>query len=156
MSNKYVYCLTSPDYRIAEYLYTVPWKYKNYNGVEKGLLRMAMRDLLPEEVLWRKKSPYPKTHNPEYLTGVSSILREIINEPSSPILRILKKDALEDIIDNSGKYIAEKAKTPWYGQLMAIPQTIAYFVQINYWDNVKYMTKIAQKHIYPLYPFISQ
>jgi len=121
------------DYRIAEYLYTVPWEYKDYKNTEKGLLRMAMKDLLPEEVLWRKKSPYPKTHNPEYLNSVSSILKNIINEPSSPILRILKKEILGDIINNSEKYISENTKTPWYGQLMTIPQTIAYFIQINYW-----------------------
>jgi len=130
------------DYRIAEYLYTVPWEYKDYNGVEKGLLRTAMKDLLPEEVLWRKKSPYPKTHNPEYLKNVSKILTDIINETSSPILKILKKGAIEDIIINSEKYISEKAKTPWYGQLMTIPQTIAYFIQINYWLG-KYKINIA-------------
>ena len=52
------------DYRIAEYLYGVPWEYKDYGGKEKGLLRYAMDGLLPEEVLWRKKSPYPKTYDP--------------------------------------------------------------------------------------------
>ena len=59
------------DYRIAEYLYGVPWSFKDYEGVEKGLLRKAMEDFLPPEVLWRKKSPYPKTHNPAYLEEVS-------------------------------------------------------------------------------------
>lgn len=48
------------DYRIAEYLYSVPWELKDYEGYEKGLLRRAMEDYLPHEVLWRKKSPYPK------------------------------------------------------------------------------------------------
>ena len=52
------------DYRIAEYLYGVPWEYKDYRHYEKGLLREAMKDYLPEEILWRKKSPYPKTHHP--------------------------------------------------------------------------------------------
>ncbi len=37
------------DHRIAEYLYTLPWEYKDRNGVEKGLLREAMRGLLPDE-----------------------------------------------------------------------------------------------------------
>lgn len=44
------------DYRIAEYLYNVPWEYKDWEGHEKGLLRTAMQDFLPAEVLWRKKS----------------------------------------------------------------------------------------------------
>ncbi len=114
------------DHRIVEYLYNVPWEFKDYMGREKGLLRLAMGGVLPEEVLWRKKSPYPKTHNPEYLKRVSEILQDIINTPSSPLLDILKKEQLQNILnyDNS---------VPWYGQLMTTPQTIAYFIQINYW-----------------------
>ena len=42
------------DYRIAEYLYSVPWEFKEHNSFEKGLLRESMKDFLPEEVLWRK------------------------------------------------------------------------------------------------------
>ena len=114
------------DYRIAEYLYSVPWEYKDYNSYEKGLLRKAVEGILPEEVLWRKKSPYPKTHNPEYLSIVSKKLQEIIENNSSPMLSFIKKSELEKLL-NSNK------SEPWYGQLMTTPQTIAYFIQINYW-----------------------
>ncbi len=55
----------------------MPWEYKNYGNVEKGLLRYAMRGLLPDEILWRKKSPYPKTHNPAYLAAVSEALGKV-------------------------------------------------------------------------------
>ena len=114
------------DYRIAEYLYSVPWEYKDYKSYEKGLLREAVKGLLPEEVLWRKKSPYPKTHNPEYLSIVSDMLKEVINDSTSPIFEFIKKSELE-------KLIATEKHEPWYGQLMTTPQTIAYFIQINYW-----------------------
>jgi asparagine synthase (glutamine-hydrolysing) len=114
------------DYRIAEYLYAVPWTFKDYQGREKGLLRTAMEGILPDEVLWRKKSPYPKTHHPAYLKAVSDVLRDILSEPSSPLLRIVKPSALEHLLH-------EDSPVPWYGQLMTIPQTIAYFIQINYW-----------------------
>ena len=72
------------DYRIAEYLYSVPWEFKDYHGQEKGLLREAMRGVLPDEVLWRRKSPYPKTWNPSYLTAVSAELRTVLNDPAAP------------------------------------------------------------------------
>jgi asparagine synthase (glutamine-hydrolysing) len=114
------------DYRIAEYLYNVPWEYKDYNNTEKGLLRTAAKGLLPDEVLWRKKSPYPKTHNPAYLNAVSKMLAEIINEPSSPLLRIADKHELANLI-------ALAPDIKWYGQLMNSPQIIAYFIQINHW-----------------------
>ena len=123
------------DYRIAEYLYSVPWEYKEYEGYEKGLLRYAMRDYLPDEILWRKKSPYPKTHNPAYLAAVSARLSDIINDITSPILGILDKKALENLLK------ADNAQ-PWYGQLMTTPQTIAYMVQINYWLE-KYKVRVA-------------
>ncbi len=114
------------DYRIAEYLYNVPWEMKDYNHYEKGLLRKAMEDYLPEEILWRKKSPYPKTDNPSYLKKVSEMLTEIINNPSSPLLQIIKKSELENLL-------TQNLSQPWYGQLMTTPQTIAYFIQFDYW-----------------------
>ena len=114
------------DTDIVEYLYNIPWELKDYKGREKGLLRQAMSGLLPEEVLWRKKSPYPKTHHPEYLARVSALLREILEDTSSPLLMLCRKEALEALLDESGA-------RPWYGQLMTVPQTIGYFIQVNYW-----------------------
>ncbi len=114
------------DYRIVEYLYTVPWEFKDYMGREKGLLRKAMESYLPEEVLWRKKSPYPKTHNPNYTAAVSANLREVIANPTAPLLRIVKKSEIE-------KLLSADTQTQWYGQLMTNPQIIAYLLQINYW-----------------------
>jgi asparagine synthase (glutamine-hydrolysing) len=115
------------DYRIVEYLYSVPWEYKDYLGREKGLLRKASEDILPESVLWRKKSPYPKTFNPNYLTAVSQKLREVIEDGTSPLLYVVKKSALEKLISPNAEHIQ------WYGQLMNTPQTIAYFLQLDYW-----------------------
>lgn len=114
------------DYRIAEYLYNVPWEYKDWNGYEKGLLRTAMQDFLPAEVLWRKKSPYPKTHNPNYLHAVSDMLSAVLREPDAPILQLVRRDMLERLLEN-------EESVQWYGQLMTRPQIIAYFVQLNYW-----------------------
>ena len=114
------------DYRIAEYMYGVPWSYKDYNGKEKGLLRYAMKDYLPQEVLYRKKSPYPKTYDPKYLRLVSEKLQIILNDSKAPIHNLVKQHALQNLLD------AEFA-WPWYGQLMKVPQTIAYMLQINTW-----------------------
>ena len=118
------------DYRIVEYLYTVPWKYKDYNNIEKGLLREAMKDYLPQKVLTRKKSPYPKTYNPKYLQMVSSRLMDTINDSNSPILQFIDKKRILELISQSAN---RKSVNNWYGQLMTTPQTIAYFLQINYW-----------------------
>lgn len=114
------------DHRIAEYMYGVPWDYKDYHGVEKGLLRHAMEGILPAEVLWRKKSPYPKTHDPLYLTLVSGELRKLLARKDAPIFQIVQKKELESLLNSEYTW-------PWYGQLMKTPQTIAYMLQLNFW-----------------------
>lgn len=114
------------DYRIAEYLYAVPWKFKNYKDREKGLLRIAMAGLLPESILWRKKSPYPKTYDPHYFQLVCEGLNEIIQDKDAPLLNIVSKEALI-------KLLGAEYAWPWYGQLMRVPQTVAYMLQINFW-----------------------
>ncbi len=114
------------DYRIAEYLYGVPWEYKDYRGKEKGLLRYAMSGALPHEVLWRKKSPYPKTYDPRYLELVSSRLKELLEDGSAPIFQLVRREALEELLTAEYTW-------PWYGQLMKVPQTIAYMLQVNDW-----------------------
>ncbi len=113
------------DYRIAEYMYNVKWEYKDYMGREKGLLREAMKDWLPEKVLNRKKSPYPKTHNPAFLEAVSEKLRNIISE-DTPLTDLVKRKELERLLLHADH-------VQWYGQLMNLPQTIAFFIQLDCW-----------------------
>ncbi len=116
------------DHRIMEYVFNVPWEMKYQNGVEKTLLRDACADLLPNELLYRKKSPYPKTYHPGYEKLLAECLTGILNNPNAPITPLVdKKKALAFLAapGDLGK--------PWFGQLMAGPQLIAYFIQINYW-----------------------
>jgi len=116
------------DYRIVEYLYAVPWEFKDFNGVEKGLLRHAMRGILPRDVLWRRKSPYPKTWNPAYLQAVSGELKKVVEDPSAPLHQLVQVEKLRELLESGNQNPA-----PWYGQLMTAPQTIAWFLQLNYW-----------------------
>ncbi len=114
------------DHHIAEYLYGVPWCYKDHKGREKGLLRYSMEGILPESVLYRKKSPFPKTYDPRYLEIVSEMLRNLLQDKNAPIFSLVRKEALEELLSQDFAW-------PWYGQLMRRPQTIVYMLQINYW-----------------------
>lgn len=114
------------DWRIAEYLYSVPWEFKDYRGQEKGLLRHAMAGLLPEEVLWRKKSPYPKTFDPKYTELVRERLMQVLEQKESPLGELVDKSKLLALVDGESQW-------PWYGQLMREPQTMAYFLQLDFW-----------------------
>ena len=125
------------DYRLAQYMYNVPWEMKAYKGREKGILRYIMKDYLPDEIVNRKKSPYPKTHNPTYLKAVKSMLTTIMKDSSSPINYILNRDYILDILNTDGKAFTR----PWFGQLMTGPQLMAYLCQVNMWLE-RYQPKI--------------
>lgn len=116
------------DYRIVEYAYNLPWKLKAFNGREKGIVRAAFRGLLPDTIVDRKKSPYPKTHNPLYFNLCASKVKEILNDKTSPLYDILDKDGIENIIENP-----DTISSPWYGQLMKAPQILAYIIQLDHW-----------------------
>ncbi len=117
------------DHRLVEYAWNIPWEMKNLDGKEKGLLRKAMEHLLPEEVLYRKKNPYPKTYHPVYTTGVQKWLRDIMNDKNSILHELFERRKLVELIETGGNAF----KVPWYGQLMAGPQLLAYLGQIHVW-----------------------
>ena len=123
------------DYRIAQYLYGVPWEYKEHQGREKGLLRYAMGDILPPEVLYRKKSPYPKTWDPKYEEYLRQKLITLLQEKNASVWQIVDPVAVVDLLNR-------KDPRPWYGQLMQVPQTMAYILQIHYWLE-RYSVELA-------------
>ena len=117
------------DYRLAEYVWNIPWEMKALHGREKGLLRYIMKDLLPEEIVDRKKSPYPKTWNPTYLATVKDMLTQIMNDSNAPINNLLNRNYILKILETDGKAFTR----PWFGQLMTGPQLMAYLCQVNMW-----------------------
>lgn len=117
------------DYRIVEYLWNIPWEMKAYKGREKGLLRYCMEDFLPHEIVYRKKSPYPKTHNPNYLKAVKENLYKIMQNSEAPINNLLNRQYILNILETDGKAFSR----PWFGQLMTGPQLMAYLIQVNMW-----------------------
>ena len=125
------------DHRLVQYMWNVPWEMKALNGREKGLLRYAMKDVLPREIVDRKKSPYPKTHNPNYLKAVKNILEDILEKPDAPIKTILNENYIKEILSTDGNAFSR----PWFGQLMTGPQLMAYICQVNMWLE-KYQPKI--------------
>lgn len=129
MSNSLEVRVPFADYRLVEYAYNLPPEIKLLDGREKGLLRKALVGILPDDIIYRKKSPYPKTHNPIYTDMVCQAMNSILADKNAPILEIISKDRVQEIVDSRGS----SYKTPWYGQLMTGPQLIAYLVQMNIW-----------------------
>ena len=114
------------DHRLVEYVWNIPWDMKNRNNISKNILREAARGILPEDIRTRRKSPYPKTHNPIYEAEVKMKLREIVENPDSPLLAICDRGKLYDIINGDFDY-----GKPFFGQLMAGPQFVGYLIQLD-------------------------
>ena len=124
------------DYRLVEYAYNMPWKLKSWGGREKGVVRKAFEDILPEEICWRKKSPYPKTHNPVYFKECAKRVNNILQKKNS-LTEMLNVKAIESIIENPNR-----VTEPWYGQLMKAPQILAYIIELDFWFE-KYKVEIV-------------
>lgn len=124
------------DHRIVEYVWNVPWDMKCKDGVVKGLLREAAKDYLPDEVLYRKKSPYPKTYDPAYENLLRSELLKVLDHSAAPLNQLIDSAKAQAFLQCPSDY-----GRPFYGQLMAGPQLLAYLLQINYWLE-KYHIKI--------------
>lgn len=116
------------DHRLIEYVWNVPWDMKTRNDVVKSLLRECGVGYVPDEVLFRRKSPYPKIYDKNYENLLAGMVMEILNDATSPVLQFLDVKKVENFIKSPSDY-----GKPWYGQLMAGPQMLAYVVQINYW-----------------------
>ena len=124
------------DHRLMEYLYNIPWEMKFYDGMEKGLLRKALEGVLPDEVLYRKKNPYPKTHNPHYTELSQTLLREALSDSDSILHEIFDEQKLWALANTNEEIITR----PWFGQLMTQPQLIAYLYQFHVWFKEYHMS----------------
>ena len=117
------------DVALMEYVWNTPWSLKRKNGIVKYLLREAARGMLPNDVLNRKKSPFPKTYAPAYTAIVAHRLREVLSDSTSPVRAFIDTQKAEKFIQT----LQQDSMQPWFGQLMAASQMIAYILQIDYW-----------------------
>lgn len=116
------------DYRLVEYAYNMPWDIKALDGREKGILRKAFENELPYDIVWRKKSPYPKTHNPVYFKCVCDLVRFALDDKDCVLHDMINRNEIENLISNP-----DSLTEPWYGQLMGVPQIFAYIYQLYIW-----------------------
>ena len=125
------------DRALVDYVFNIPWEMKAKGGLVKNMLRQASRGLLPDEILFRRKSPYPKTYHPYYENLLAGRLHQTLSDTACPLHELLDEKALNQFLSNPKDY-----GQPWYGQLMAGPQMIAYLLQIDYFLR-KYHVRIC-------------
>lgn len=114
------------DHNLIEYLWNLPFEYKYKDGCEKYLLREAFKNIIPDEILYRKKNPYPKTHHPYFLNETRNLLKTRLKNGN--LEKIFNIDEINKLLDEEDDY-----DIPWFGQLMTKPQLIAYLYQFDLW-----------------------
>jgi asparagine synthase (glutamine-hydrolysing) len=117
------------DHRLVEYVWNIPWAMKNLGGVAKGILRKALVGVLPDDVLARRKSPYPSTHNPAYGLALRERLRGVLHDPASPLRPLIDRAAVDALLAAD----LDTTQLPWFGQLMGVAQMYAYLLQVDAW-----------------------
>ena len=116
------------DHRIVEYAYNMPWDFKSLEGREKGIVRRAFANELPKEIVYRKKSPYPKTFHPVYTRLCADYVRRIFEDNTSVAASLFNRNAVQKLMQRP-----ESLAEPWFGQLMRTPQIFAYIIQLDRW-----------------------
>ncbi len=85
------------DHRLVEYVYNTPWSLKTYDGREKSLLRGATRDVLPDSVVQRVKSPYPSTQDPRYIHAIQQQAKELLGSDQEVLFNLVDHNTLEQV-----------------------------------------------------------
>ena len=118
------------DHRLVDYVFNIPWSMKTAGNETKGILRQAMQGYLPDDVLRRKKSPYPSSPDPAYLQATRSRALQILDEGASPLLPLIDQQAVRDLAEQSYNPAEHR---PWFGQIMATAQMFHYLIQVDKW-----------------------
>lgn len=117
------------DDHLMNYVWNIPWDMKQHGDMEKGILRYAFKGQLPDDVLFRKKNPFPKTHHPNFTKLVQQELFKRWQNEKSILRELFEEEPFEQLIATGGASF----KKPWFGQLMTGPQLLAYFIQLDEW-----------------------
>jgi len=85
------------DHRLVEYVYNTPWALKTYDGREKSLLRGAARDVLPDSVVKRVKSPYPSTSDPKYGAALQEQIKDLLGSADDALFGLVDRTVLDAV-----------------------------------------------------------
>lgn len=108
------------DYRMVEYIWNVPWKMKMADSIEKGILRRASAHVLPEEMLYRKKSAYPSAQNPMYDEATRVWALRVLDNPNAAIQPLLNKQVVRALVEGGGSGRSGMAQVSLFERLILI------------------------------------
>ncbi len=111
---------------LVQYAWNIPYGMKRLGGMEKGILRKAFLGIVPEKVLQRKKSPFPKTWHASFSHAVANRIRLLLEDASAPVFDLYNRETVAGLLEG-------QMPGRWYGQLMGTPQLLGHILQVDAW-----------------------
>jgi asparagine synthase (glutamine-hydrolysing) len=115
------------DHRLVQYVWNIPWAMKGTGGIEKGLLRAAGAGLLPDPLLYRRKSIYPGVANPAWEQTIDTQMRDLLARPDAPLFTLVSHGKL------AAAYAADPALTGYMAVKPSSTASAAFLLDINEW-----------------------
>jgi asparagine synthase (glutamine-hydrolysing) len=108
------------DPRLVEYAWNIPWEMKTVDGIEKGIVRRAFADLLPEELRSRKKSAYPSIQNPAYDQATRTWALMIVNDANAPIQALLNQPVALSLLEHESSGRSDIAQVSLFERIILL------------------------------------
>lgn len=87
------------DKALVQYLWNVPFAIKNADGIEKGVLRRAVKDVLPPSIAQRRKSAFPQFEHDAYYRSLIERVCDIFASPQSSVRDLYDERRIAGLCD---------------------------------------------------------
>lgn len=114
------------DYRVIEYAATIPSHMKLRGGVVKWILKCAMKDRLPREILARKKMGFPTPLTLMFRRDMSGYLRDLLLSEKCVSREYFKPQTVERLIDENTRKKNDHHRVLW--QLVVLEEWHRQFI----------------------------
>jgi asparagine synthase (glutamine-hydrolysing) len=121
------------DYRVIEYAATIPSNMKLRGGVVKWILKRAMQDRLPSEILTRKKLGFPTPLAFMLQRDLSGYLRDLLLSPKCINRQYFKRQAVERLIEENASKRKDHHRVLW--QLVVLEEWHRQFIDQTILQN---------------------
>jgi asparagine synthase (glutamine-hydrolysing) len=91
------------DHKVLEFAASLPSNYKVRGFTTKYLAKKSLRNLLPKEILQRKKVGFPVPYESWLRTELGTWIRDILLDPETLARGYFQKSCIEDMISRDAR-----------------------------------------------------
>jgi asparagine synthase (glutamine-hydrolysing) len=107
----------SPE--LVEYCWSIPGRWKHHGRIEKGLLRLALGDILPDQIRHRRKTSYPTANGKKYEGHLRTAVASMLEDKHWPLVDLIDAAAIREVLEGKRPSPASRPSI-WLGQLWSL------------------------------------